>query len=84
VASHGGSNAGGSGGTKPAGMCKRSASSDADCSDFYPGDAEEPARPQAYACDDTGAASTLSGAHGGKCASVSFVSGAKYGMCCPP
>ena len=83
-ASHAGSSSGGSGGTKPMGMCKRAAGSDADCKDFYPAEDGEPARPQAYACDDTGAYLTLNGAHAGKCASVSFVTGTKYGACCPP
>lgn len=81
---HAGSSAGGSGGSKPAGMCKRSAGSDADCVDFYPAGDGDAAKSQAYACDDTSAFVTLSGAHGGKCASASFVSGAKYGACCPP
>lgn len=88
VASHAGSSSvGGSGGSKPAGMCKRAAGSDADCADFYPFDPEfpdDPARPQAYACDDTGAYLSLNGAHANKCANVSFVTGAKYGACCPP
>ena len=80
--SHAGTSAGGSGGTKPMGICKRSAGSDADCADFYPpGDGN---KPQAYACDDTGAYFTLNTAHASQCASVNFVSGAKYGACCPP
>jgi hypothetical protein len=86
VPSQAGSNSG-SGGSKPAGMCMRATGSDAACSDFYAFDPEfpdDPARPQAYACDDTGAYLTLNGAHAGKCASVNFVTGAKYGACCPP
>ncbi len=82
--SHSGSSSGGSGGSKPAGMCKRAASGDADCADFYPAEPPDPARPQAYACDDTGAFRTLNAAHGSKCASVNFVPGSKYGACCPP
>jgi hypothetical protein len=78
------SSAGGSGGAKPAGTCKRASGSDADCADFYPAEPPDPARPQAYACDDSGAYLTLNGAHDGQCASVSFVTGAKYGACCPP
>jgi hypothetical protein len=77
----------GSGGSKPAGMCMRATGSDAACADFYAFDPEfpdEPARPQAYACDDPGVFLTLNGAHAGKCASVNFVAGAKYGGCCPP
>jgi hypothetical protein len=65
-------------------MCKRATGSDADCADFYPAEGDDPARPQAYACDDTGAYLTLNSAHASKCASVSFVAGAKYGACCPP
>jgi hypothetical protein len=88
MTSHAGSSSGsGSGGSKPAGTCKRAAGNDADCADFYPFDPEfpaDPARPQAYACDDTGAYITLNSAHASKCASVSFVAGAKYGACCPP
>lgn len=84
MASHAGSSAGGSGGSKPTGTCKRAAGSDADCADFYPAGDGEAAKSQAYACDDTGAFVTLSGAHGGKCASASLVTGAKYGACCPP
>ncbi len=84
TASHAGSSSGGSGGTKPVGMCKRAAASDADCKDFYPGGDGELTLPQAYACDDTGAYLTLNSAHASKCASVSFVTGAKYGACCPP
>ena len=75
---------GGSGGSKPAGMCKRVTGSDADCLDFYPAEPPEPARPQAYACDDTSAYVALNGTKGGKCASVSFVTGSRYGACCPP
>ncbi len=84
VTSHAGSSTGGTGGTKPTTTCKRAAGSDADCADFYPAAAGEPARPQAYSCTDTGAYLTLNTAHGSKCASVSFVTGAKYGACCPP
>ncbi|HEX2877069.1 MAG TPA: hypothetical protein VHP33_37720 [Polyangiaceae bacterium] len=84
TASHAGtSSGGGSGGAKPAGMCKRVAGSDADCLDFYPAEPPDPARPQAYACDDTGAFITLNGTKGGKCASVNFVTGSRYGACCP-
>jgi hypothetical protein len=68
----------GSGGSKPAGTCKRQPASDADCADFY----ED--KPQAYACDDISAASTLNQSHAAQCGSVTFVSGAKYGECCPP
>lgn len=81
------SSGGGSGGSQPAGTCKRATGSDPDCADFYAFDPEfpeDPARPQAYACDDTGAYLTLNRAHGSKCASVNFVAGAKYGACCPP
>lgn len=74
----------GSGGAKPAGMCKRVTGSDADCLDFYPAEPPDPARPQAYACDDAGAYVALNGTKGGKCASVSFVAGSRYGACCPP
>lgn len=88
VTNHAGSSSlgggGGSGGSKPAGTCKRATGSDADCADFYPAEGDDPARPQAYACDDTSAYVTLNGAHAGKCANVSFVAGAKYGACCPP
>lgn len=91
VANHAGSSSlGGStgtGGSKPGSTCKRTTGSDANCADFYAFDPEfpdDPARPQAYACDDTSAYVTLNGAHGGKCASVNFVTGAKYGACCPP
>lgn len=84
TASHAGtSSGGGSGGAKPAGMCKRVAGSDADCLDFYPAEPPDPARPQAYACDDTSAFVALNGTKGGKCASVSFVTGSRYGACCP-
>jgi hypothetical protein len=72
-----------SGGAKPAGMCKRVTGSDADCLDFYPAEPPDPARPQAYACDDTSAFVTLNGTKGGKCASVNFVTGSRYGACCP-
>ena len=85
TASHAGtSSGGGSGGAKPAGMCKRVTGSDGDCLDFYPAEPPDPARPQAYACDDTSAVATLNGTKGGKCASVSFVTGSRYGACCPP
>ena len=90
----GGSSAGGStsqagsntgtGGSKPGGMCMRAAGSDADCADFYPAEGEDPAKPQAYSCPDRSSYSTLNGAHAGKCASVSFVTGANTGACCPP
>lgn len=84
TASHAGSSSGGgSGGAKPAGMCKRVAGSDADCLDFYPAEDGDPARPQAYACDDTGAFVALNSTKGGKCASVNFVTGSRYGACCP-
>ncbi len=84
TASHAGtSSGGGSGGAKPAGMCKRVAGSDADCLDFYPAEPPDPARSQAYACDDTSAFVALNGTKGGKCASVSFVTGSRYGACCP-
>jgi hypothetical protein len=86
MTNHAGSSAGGSGGSggsKPSGTCKRSAGSDADCADFYPAE-DGPAKSQAYACDDTSAFTTLNSAHASKCASVNFVSGAKYGACCPP
>jgi len=76
-----------SGGSKPGGMCMRAMGSDADCADFYPFDPEfpdDPAKPQAYACDDSSAYISLNGAHGNKCGSVNFVAGAKYGACCPP
>lgn len=79
----GSSSGGGSGGAKPAGMCKRVTGSDADCLDFYPAEPPDPARPQAYACDDTSAFVTLNGTKGGKCASVNFVTGSRYGACCP-
>ena len=75
-----------SGGSKPASMCMRATGSDADCADFYAFDPEfpdDPAKPQAYACDDSSAYISLNGAHGGKCGSVNFVAGAKYGACCP-
>jgi hypothetical protein len=68
----------GAGGSKPAGMCKRASGSDADCADFYAD------KPQAYACDDAGAYAALNGAHDILCASVSFVTGSRYGACCPP
>jgi hypothetical protein len=68
----------GTGGTKPAGTCKRASGSDADCADFY----ED--KPQAYTCDDAGAYVALNGAHASNCASVTFVTGSKYGACCPP
>ena len=55
VVSQAGSSNGGTGGTKPVGMCKRSAGSDADCLDFYPAEPPDPAKAQAFACDDTGA-----------------------------
>lgn len=87
TANHAGSGAGGSGGSggsKPAGTCKRSTGSDADCADFYPAADGAAAKSQGYACDDASAFATLSAAHGGKCASASFVTGAKYGACCPP
>lgn len=70
-----------------AGTCKRATGSDADCADFYPADPElpeDPARSQAYACDDTSAYLALNQAHASECASVNFVAGAKYGACCPP
>jgi hypothetical protein len=70
----------GSGGSKATGMCHRVTSSDPDCADFY----SEEGYSQAHACDDIGAASQLTQMHGGKCASVSFVAGAKYGECCAP
>lgn len=82
--SQAGSSNGGTGGSKPVGVCKRSAGSDADCLDFYPAEPPDPAKAQAFACDDTGAYLTLNTAHAGKCASVNFVTGAKYGACCPP
>jgi|GEM_PF-5013173 len=72
------------GGSKPGGMCMRATGSDADCADFYPADEDGPAKPQAYSCPDRSAYTTLNGAHGGKCASVSFVTGANTGACCPP
>jgi hypothetical protein len=82
--SHAGS--GGSGGSKPAGTCKRATASDADCADFFAYDPEfpeDPARPQAYTCDDASAYLALNQAHADDCASVNFVTGAKYGACCP-
>lgn len=82
-ATQAGSSSGGSGGAKPAGMCKRVTGSDADCLDFYPAEPPDPARPQAYACDDTSAFIALNGTKGGKCASVNFVTGSRYGACCP-
>jgi hypothetical protein len=84
--SQAGSNTG-TGGSKPGGMCMRATGSDADCADFYAFDPEfpeDPAKPHAYSCPDRSAYSTLNGAHGGKCASVSFVAGANTGACCPP
>jgi len=78
VSSGGVSSSGGSGGSKPAGMCKRVAGNDADCADF------DPTTPQAYACDDPSVYSTLNGMQGGNCYSVNFVTGSKYGACCPP
>jgi hypothetical protein len=84
--SQAGSNTG-TGGNKPGGMCMRATASDAECADFYAFDPEfpeDPAKPHAYACPDRSAYSTLNGAHAGKCASVSFVTGANTGACCPP
>jgi hypothetical protein len=84
--SQAGSNTG-TGGSKPGGMCMRATGSDADCTDFYAFDPElpdDPAKPQAYSCPDRSAYSTLNSAHAGKCASVTFVSGANTGACCPP
>ena len=81
TASHAGTS---SGGAKPAGMCKRVTGSDADCLDFYPAEPPDPARPQAYTCDDSGAYVALNGTKSGQCASVSFVPGSRYGACCPP
>jgi len=74
------SGGGASGGSKATGMCHRVTGSDPDCADFY----SEEGYSQAHACDDIGAASQLTQMHGGKCASVSFVAGAKYGECCAP
>jgi hypothetical protein len=77
----------GTGGSKPGGMCMRATGSDADCADFYAFDPEfpeDPAKPQAYSCPDRSAYSTLNGAHGGKCANATFVTGANTGACCPP
>lgn len=74
-----GKSGGGTGGTKPAGMCKRVAASDADCVEFW-----EDTKTQAYACDDTSAASALKNMHGGDCASTSGIPGGNYGMCCAP
>ena len=65
---------------KPAGICTRAAGSDADCADFW---AEE-GYTQAYACSDLSAASQLPRTIDKECASVSFVAGAAYGMCCLP
>jgi hypothetical protein len=65
-------------------MCMRATGSDADCADFYPADEDGPAKPQAYSCPDRSTYSTLNTAHAGKCASVSFVTGANTGACCPP
>jgi hypothetical protein len=86
--SHAGSTSGGgSGGSTATGTCKRATGSDAECADFYPFDPEfpdDPARPQAYACDDVIAYLALNNAHNKDCANVSFVAGAKSGACCPP
>jgi len=73
----GGSNSGG-GGSKPPGTCKRVSGNDADCADF------DETTSQAYACDDTSAYVTLNGMHDNACSSVNFVTGSKYGACCPP
>ena len=78
VSSGGVSSSAGSGGSKPAGMCKRATGNDADCADF------DPTTPQAYACDDPSVYVMLNSMHGGNCYSVNFVTGSKYGACCPP
>jgi hypothetical protein len=84
--SQAGSNTG-TGGSKPGGMCMRATGSDGSCSELYSFDPEfpeDPARPQAYSCPDRSAYSTLNAAHAGKCANVTFVTGANTGACCPP
>jgi hypothetical protein len=74
----------GTAGSQSGGVCMRATGSDGDCLDFYPADGEDAAKPQAYSCPDRSAYSTLNGAHAGKCASVTFVTGANTGACCPP
>ena len=73
------SGSGGGGGSQPAGACKRVNGSDADCAEFWEDD-----KTQAYACDDTSAATALKNAHDGNCVSTSGIPGGKYGMCCAP